>query len=207
MRRQFRWFLVFALVVAVGAWSITLAGEKGDQEHAVVGQAAPDFTLTDLNGTKHRLSDYKGKVVVLEWTNNQCPFVMRHQGKLKTMQKAYARYKDKGVVWLAVNSSHFCDAQSDNIRKWAKEQGIEYPILLDAPGKVGRLYGAKTTPHMFVIDRQGLLAYAGAIDDDPRGQKNDKRNYVEEAVNALLNGSTVAVGTTKPYGCSVKYKS
>jgi peroxiredoxin len=207
MRRQFHWFLVLALAIAIGSWSITLAGEKSDHKHAVVGHTAPDFTLADLTGTQHKLSDYKGKVVVLEWTNNQCPFVVRHQGKLKTMQKAYAKYKDKGVVWLAVNSSHFGDGESDNIRKWAKEQNIEYPILLDAPGKVGRLYGAKTTPHMFVIDRQGMLAYSGAIDDDPRDQKSEKRNYVEEAVNTLLNGSTVAVGTTEPYGCSVKYKS
>jgi peroxiredoxin len=198
--------MMLSLTVAFAVWSLAMAEDGGDPRQAVIGQAAPDFLLKDLSGKEHRLSDYKGKIVVLEWTNHQCPFVMRHQGTLKTMQSTYAKHKDKGVVWLAVNSSHFCEKEAGNIRKWAKEQGIDFPILLDASGEVGRRYGAKTTPDMFVIDRQGLLAYSGAIDDDPRGRKNSRRNYVDETLGALLNGSTVAMARTQPYGCSVKYK-
>lgn len=173
---------------------------------AKLGEPAPDFTLTDANGKKHKLSDYKGKVIVLEWTNHTCPFVQRHQGKERTMQKTFASFKDKPVAWLAVDSSHFCEDKIDGVRAWAKKNDLPYPVLLDADGKVGHMYGAKTTPHMFVIDKKGVLAYSGAIDDDPYGSKESDKNYVAEAVRALLNGSAVPVASTKSYGCSVKYK-
>jgi len=181
-----------------------------DQEHgqttAAIGSPAPDFALKGIDGMEYKLSDYKGKVVVLEWTNHMCPFVKRHQGEKKSMQKTFAMFSGKPVVWLAVDSSNYCEDKIDGITAWVKENDIEYPILLDAPGKVGHLYGATNTPHMFVIDQKGILAYKGALDDDAYGDKDSPRNYVEEAVTALLNGSTVATTTSKLYGCSVKYK-
>jgi peroxiredoxin len=171
-----------------------------------VGQPAPDFTGKDLEGKEHKLSDLKGKVVVLEWSNHECPFIIRHEVEKKTMQKTYAQFKDKGVVWLSVNSSNFCADKADAIKAFVKTNGIEYPILLDPEGKIGKLYQAKSTPHMFVIDKTGAVAYAGAIDDDPQGKAEKATNYVADAVQALLDGKPVAVKSTKPYGCSVKYK-
>ena len=212
------WIVPALLVGAVPAWAhcgkcgVGGSGEADAQKHgrmhahAEMGKPAPDFTLKDLEGKEHKLSDFKGKIVVLEWTNHQCPFVQRHQAKEKTMQKAWAMFKDKPVVWLAVNSSHFSADKVGEIKTWAKDNKIDYPILLDPKGEVGHTYGAKTTPHMFVIDKNGVLAYAGAIDDDAGGSKKTRQNYVEQAVTASLNGSTVAVTKTKPYGCSVKYK-
>lgn len=174
--------------------------------HAVLGQPAPDFKLKDLDGREHTLSALKGKVVVLEWTNHECPFVKRTHGPDTTVNRVAAKFKGKPVVWLAVNSSHFAEAKADALREWVKDSQLPYPILLDASGEVGQQYGAKTTPHLFVIDQQGTLAYAGALDNDPFGKEERKVNYVEQAVTALLNGSTVAAATTKPYGCSVKYR-
>jgi peroxiredoxin len=174
--------------------------------HAVLGQPAPNFTLKDLDGREHTLAELKGKVVVLEWTNHECPFVKRTHGKDATVNRVAAKFKDKPVVWLGVNSSHFAEAKADALRKWANESDLAFPILLDASGEVGVQYGAKTTPHLFVIDQQGTLAYAGALDNDPFGKEERKVNYVEQAVSALLNGSTVATASTKPYGCSVKYR-
>ena len=179
---------------------------EGEQARAEVGKPAPDFALKDLDGKEHKLSDLKGRIVVLEWTNQECPYVRRHQDGPKTMQKTLEKFKDKGVSWLAINSSYFCEEKAEDIRKWVEKVALASPVLLDAAGKVGRAYGARSTPHMFVIDKKGVLRYAGAIDDDPDGTKDNKRNYVEEVVEALLSGSTVAVSTTKAYGCSVKYK-
>ena len=118
-----------------------------------------------------------------------------------------AKFKGKPVVWLAIDSSHFAGEKVADIKSWSAKNEVSYPILLDADGKVGHAYAAKTTPHMFVIDAKGLLAYSGALDNNAYGDKEEGvRNYVEEAVTALLKGSTVATATTKPYGCSVKYK-
>lgn len=209
--------VVFALI-AVPAWAHCGScgkGEKsantgisqgGSHKHAELGHPAPDFTLPGVDGKEYKLSDFKGKVIVLEWTNHNCPFVKRHQGEKKTMQRTFAKFNGKPVAWLAIDSSHYCTEQKDGIQSWVKSQDIAYPILLDPTGKVGHLYSAKTTPHVFVIDQKGTLAYSGAIDDDEYGDKANVRNYVEEAVNALLTGSTVAVASTKSYGCSVKYK-
>ncbi len=171
---------------------------------AEVGQPAPDFNLQDETGTKHALSQYRGKVVVLEWTNPECPFVQRHYAD-KTMQKTLASYAGKPVVWLVIDSS-----QSNTPAKstaWKKEQGFTPPVLQDASGAVGHAYGAKTTPEMYVIDVQGVLRYAGAIDDDPRGRNPSAVNYVRQAVDALEAGKPVPVTTSQPYGCTVKYKS
>ncbi|HZX41266.1 MAG TPA: redoxin domain-containing protein [Myxococcaceae bacterium] len=169
---------------------------------ADVGQPAPAFTLRDEMGASHALEQYRGKIVVLEWTNPECPFVQRHYAA-KTMQKTLASFAGKKVVWLAVDStSHNTPAKS---KSWKAEQAFTYPVLQDASGDVGRAYGAKTTPHMFVIDEKGVLRYAGGIDDDPRGHSTTPTNFVEKSVNALLAGQPVSPSTSEPYGCSVKY--
>ncbi|MCS7312577.1 MAG: thioredoxin family protein [Acidobacteria bacterium] len=170
-----------------------------------VGGPAPDFTLPDENGTRHKLSQYRGRIVVLEWTNPQCPFVQEHYQN-KTMIRLYERYRSQDVVWLAVNSSHF--NKPADTRRWAQENGIPYPTLQDPEGTVGRLYGAQTTPHMFVIDRNGTLVYRGAIDNayDPDRDQAGPVNYVEQVLDALLRGERPPVRETKPYGCTVKYK-
>lgn len=170
-----------------------------------IGKPAPNFTLTDTEGKQHKLADLKGKIVVLEWTDHQCPIVGLHN-KSQTMQKCSAQWKGKPVVWLAIDSNSTCMEKKSDIVAWAKENKIECPILLDAEGTVGKSFGAKTTPHMFVIDKNGNLAYQGAIDDDPKVGGKSTKNYVTDAVNALLNDSTVAVTTTQSYGCSIKYK-
>ena len=173
-------------------------------EKAEVGKKAPDFELTDTSGETHKLSDYRGKIVVLEWTNQGCPYVQRHYDA-DTMPKTYeALGKDK-IAWLAVESTH--NRKKKEGADWKKKEGFDYPLLLDKSGEVGKSYGAKTTPHMYVIDKEGVLQYAGAIDDAPRGEKEDPTNYVEKAVSALQAGKTPETRTTKPYGCSVKYGS
>lgn len=169
-----------------------------------IGGKAPEFSLTDLNGTTHSLSQYLGKVVVLEWTNPDCPFVKRHY-KAETMKKLAANYKDKGVVWLTINSTHFVD--SEKLKAWATKEGITYPVLNDQSGVVGKMYNAKTTPHMFVVDKEGKLAYDGAIDAAPHGDEPDSKNFVAQAIEDLIAGVAVKIATTTPYGCSVKYKS
>ncbi|MBJ6760495.1 thioredoxin family protein [Myxococcaceae bacterium JPH2] len=171
---------------------------------AEVGKPAPAFTLKDESGKEHSLAEYKGKVVVLEWTNPECPFVKRHY-EAKTMQDTVKGFDSKKVVWLAVDSTSTHTPQVAS--EWKKKEALSYPVLLDTAGTVGKSYGAKTTPHMYVIDAQGVVRYAGAIDDDPRGKNATKTNYVKSAVDALLGGKPVAAPTSEPYGCSVKYKS
>ncbi|HZH76990.1 MAG TPA: thioredoxin family protein [Archangium sp.] len=172
---------------------------------AQVGKPAPAFTLKDETGKEHSLAQYKGKVVVLEWTNPGCPFVKRHY-TADTMQKTLAGFDAKKVVWLAVDST--ASNAAEKSAAWKKEEGFTYPVLQDASGTVGKAYAAKTTPHMYVIDEQGVVRYAGAIDDDPRGNKKEGiTNHVKVAVDALLSGKPVPAATTEPYGCSVKYKS
>ncbi|WNG43196.1 thioredoxin family protein [Archangium minus] len=172
---------------------------------AQVGKPAPAFTLKDESGKEHSLSQYKGKVVVLEWTNPGCPFVQRHY-TAGTMQKTLTGFDANKVVWLAVDST--AANTPDKSAAWKKEKGFAYPVLQDPSGTVGKSYAAKTTPHMYVIDEQGVVRYAGAIDDDPRGNKKTGiTNHVKTAVDALLSGKPVPASTTEPYGCSVKYKS
>jgi peroxiredoxin len=164
---------------------------------------APDFTLTDQKGNTVQLSDFKGKVVVLEWTNPDCPFVQRHY-KAGTMARLAKTYAGKGVVWLAINSTYYMNRKRD--AAWAEQQQIAYPVLGDHDGKVGKAYGAKSSPHMFVIDAKGNIAYRGAIDNDASGEKKEGVvNYVALALDAVLAGKPVAVTETRPYGCSVKY--
>lgn len=164
-----------------------------------------DFKLEDTNGNIVNISDYQDKIVVLEWINPDCPFVKRH-GKEKTMKTLSEKY-NKEVVWLGVNSTHYM-TKEDNA-KWIKNSNLSYAVLDDHKGKVGKLYDAKTTPHMFIldVDKKNVL-YEGAIDDDPRGtsEVSQRINYVDTALSELASGKDVSTEETKPYGCSVKYK-
>ena len=179
----------------------SLAEEK--KATAVVGSPALTFTLEGQNGNKVSLSDSDGKIIVLEWLNPDCPFVKRHY-RAGTMTTLAEKYKDKDVVWIAINSTHYMNKEDD--KKWIEEYKLFYPILDDSSGKVGKLYGAKTTPHMFIIDKSGTLVYQGAIDDDPKGVKNGNAlNYVDKALGEINAGKPVSMSQTKPYGCSVKY--
>jgi peroxiredoxin len=183
---------------------------SGLTQVASVGWKAPDFVLSDLDGGEHRLSDYtaQGKVVVLEWFNPDCPFVMKHHKNSRSMAETHAAASSKGVVWLAINSG----AQGrqghglDRNRQAKSDYGITYPILLDESGKVGKSYRAKTTPHMFIVDAKGYLVYDGAIDNEPDIQKLGT-NHVRAALEELFAGKEITVNETKPYGCSVKYPS
>jgi peroxiredoxin len=174
---------------------------------AVVGQAAPSFTLSDLDGKSHRLADLQGKVVVLEWMNPNCPFSRRHS-EARTMTATAAKHPE--AVWLAINSTakghgDFVDPAA--YKSFLQKHAIGYPVLYDTTGEVGHAYGADTTPDMFVIDERGMLIYAGAIDDDPSGRKDaaQRTNYVDAALSQHAQGQPVAVATTRSYGCSVKY--
>ena len=177
-----------------------------------VGNAAPDFTGTDSNGKTQKLSEYHGKYVVLEWTNNGCPYTQKHyeSGNMQALQKEWTA---KGVVWLTVLSSApgeqgYMTASQENAYV-GKEHAAPTAVLLDPTGVIGHAYEAKTTPHMFVIDPSGKLIYAGAIDDhattDPEDIKSSK-NYVSDALSASMAGKPVATSYTRPYGCSVKYQ-
>jgi peroxiredoxin len=171
-----------------------------------VGDPAPAFKLVDLDGKEHSLEQYRGKVVVLEWINPNCPFSERH-AREKTMT---ALAGSNEVVWLAVNSTrqgHRDYLQPAAHQAYNAKYGIDYPVLYDSPGGVGHAYDARTTPHMFVIDEAGRVAYQGAIDDDPSGGKRaaERTNYVSGALAAQRDGRTAEPASTKPYGCSVKY--
>lgn len=175
-----------------------------------VGKPAPDFTATDINGKTVHLSDYKGKIVVIESYNSDCPFCHNQYatGAMQDLQKDLAA---KGVVWLLVNSvnpnnpSHRTDAQAK--QEEASENMDVTAWIDDSSGAVGHLYDMKTTPDMYVIDKNGTLVYEGAIDDQPDPVHNPKtaHNYVKDAVDDLLAGKPIPVSQTKPYGCSVKY--
>lgn len=178
------------------------------------GKAAPDFTLKSA-GTKDgeiKLSSFKGKVVVLEWLNHGCPFVRKHYDS-GNMQALQTKYVSKNVIWLSVISSAegkqgYVDAVGARADMVKNKSGATN-VLLDPTGKVGTLYGAKTTPHMYVIDKEGTLVYQGAIDDKPDTDKESvigAKNYVSEALDLVLDGKKVTHATTKSYGCAVKYQ-
>lgn len=176
-----------------------------------VGQAAPDFSAPDMQGKAVKLSDYKGKFVVLEWTNPECPYVRRHynSGNMPSLQKEFGA---KDVVWLTVNSTNQSSSEfksPQEMQAWMKEKGAApKAVLIDKESKVGKLYEARTTPHMYVIDPQGRLIYAGAIDDKrwatEAGTKS-ANNHVRAALGEAMSGKTVSVSATSPYGCTVKY--
>lgn len=178
---------------------------------ATVGQPAPAFTLTDSNGTSHSLADFAGKTVVLEWFNHECPFVVKHYGA-GNMQRQQDAAEADGAVWLVVNSSapgkqgNVDGAQGNAIL--ADWNATPTALLLDHDGTVGKAYGAKTTPHMYVIDGDGVLRYNGAIDSNPSADAADipgATQHVDDALADLKAGRPVARGVTQPYGCSVKY--
>src|SRR5438067_13150976 len=177
-----------------------------------VGSAAPDFSALDTNGKTHSLSQYKGKYVVLEWFNPECPFVKKHYGS-DNMQKLQHEYTGKGVVWLTIDSNApgtegniTPDQAQKIIASWKTRQTA---LLLDPEGKAGRAYGAKNTPNMVVINPEGKIVYEGAIDSKATPNPADipnSTNYVKVALDESLAGKPVTTSTTKPYGCSVKYK-
>lgn len=164
---------------------------------------APNFELADQDGKIHRLTDYRGKVVVLEWINPDCPFVKRHHQTKTTMVDLATAYADKDVVWLAINSTHYFNVEKN--KQIAAEWNIPYPILDDSAGAVGKAYSATRTPEMFIISPEGAILYHGAIDDDPKGDKETPLNYVQAALEAILSGSPIETPRTAPYGCTVKY--
>ncbi|MBN1360283.1 MAG: redoxin domain-containing protein [Sedimentisphaerales bacterium] len=167
---------------------------------------APDFTLNSFDGRTFSLSDLKGKIVVLEWVNMECPFSRYHYETKSTMADLAKKYKDRNVVWLAVNSTNHTTAEAN--LEFAKKHELPFPILDDRSGRVGRLYGAKTTPHVFVIDPEGHIVYNGAIDSAPMGKVAEGGqvvNYADQALAQLTTGQEVATASTPPYGCSVKY--
>ena len=190
-------------VVALGAALV--------QASVSVGQPAPDFKVKDTNGKEQSLAAYKGKFVVLEWTNPGCPFVRKHydSANMPATQKAA---EAKGAVWLTVSSTSK-DAsdykQPADLAAWLREKGASpTAVLMDDDGKIGHAYGARTTPHMFVIDPSGKLVYAGAIDSKASANKDDVKgatNYVSVALNEAMSGKPVTKATSEPYGCSVKY--
>jgi len=197
------------LTLAVACATVFLASNRVTA--AEVGRPAPDFTLTDIAGKTHTLADYRGKTVVLEWVNQECPFVVKHyaSGNLPATQRAATA---DGVVWLTINSGR-PGAQGDfepaRVEKWAKEHSAAYTAYFrDQDGKVGRLYGAKTTPHMYVIAADGTLVYNGAIDSIRSASQADvakAENYVTSALAALKAGTPVKTASTQAYGCTVKY--
>jgi len=191
-----------ALALASAAFSVGATLAAGAPS-AQLGAPAPDFSLSDQSGKIVSLSSFAGKVVVLEWANPDCPFVVRHY-KANTMTGLAKKYAGQGVVWLAINSSHYAGVEAN--KKFADQYGVAYPVLDDHTGVVGKAYGARTTPHMFVIDKAGKLVYQGAIDDDASGEKQGQgANFVVQALDAALAGKAVATAETKSYGCSVKY--
>ena len=173
-----------------------------------VGAKAPDFELKDIQGKAYKLSQFSDKTVVLEWFNPDCPFVKKHHQLTHSMIDTQAFAAKQGVVWLAINSAAPGKQGNglDRNKQASKEYKMDYPILLDEAGTVGKLYGAKTTPHMFVISK-GVIVYEGAIDDRPDTEAPGKTNYVREALMQLSAGKTIDPAQTKPYGCSVKYAS
>ena len=195
--------MIAASVVAVAVIS-AFTFVPGEVE---VGKAVPVFSLKGIDGKSYSISDFKGKVVVLEWTNPNCPYVQRvyKSGIMPGVQKKYA---DK-VVWLTVNSTspkHQDFESSESLAKQYKEWSSTFvTMLLDPEGDVARMYDAKTTPHMYIIDKTGKLVYAGAIDDDPRGKNSEKTNYVDIALTSMLEGKAVSNTSTRSYGCTIKY--
>jgi peroxiredoxin len=210
--RLFVILLLAGLIVALGGCKDKPAtsqaaesGAKAVAETAIV-PAVPktlDFELTDHNSGQVKLADYAGKIVVLEWLNYDCPFVKPHY-EAGTFANLAKKYADKGVVWLAVNSTEYADIKAN--KAWAQKYKLPYPILDDRSGKVGRLFGATNTPHIFIIDTAGKIAYEGAIDNAPLGKvEGEYVNYVDKALAELTVDKSVSLTKTRPYGCTVKY--
>lgn len=196
-----KFIIMFALLLGTSLFS----------QQAKLNESAPNFKLKDSNGKEYSLSDFKGKIVVLEWINYECPFVKKHYNS-KNMQSLQERYTSKGVIWLAICSSapgKQGNFSSEEINNRSKDHNAKFTAyLIDEDGKVGKMYGAKTTPHMFIVDKDGKLVYAGGIDDKATTDVEDvktAKNYISAALDELLNGKQVSIQSSVPYGCSVKY--
>lgn len=199
------------LTLGAGVGAALLPSSFAFAAAAQVGQAAPDFSLTDTKGVERKLSALRGKIVVLEWTNDECPFVRKHYGadNMQSLQRDAAK---AGVVWLSVISSAFGEqgyadpAKANELT--TSRNAAPAGILLDPDGKIGRAYGAQTTPHMYVIDATGVLRYAGGIDSIASTNKDDlakAQPYFKDAMTAIIKGEAVKTAVTRPYGCSIKY--
>ena len=202
---------VTAMAVALFVMGASQA-MAADDVKAVVGEAAPEFTLVDSHGETHSLSHFKGKTVVLEWTNHECPYVQKHYDT-NNMQNLQQEATGDGVIWLTINSSApgmQGNTPAEEANMLIEKIGShETARLLDHDGNVGHMYGARTTPHMFVINGEGTLVYAGAIDDNPSSRHEDAataNNYVRAALASVKSGEPVETAQTQPYGCGVKYK-
>jgi peroxiredoxin len=202
--------MIKSLLVTCGLLAVTAGWSFAETE---IGRPTPNFSLTDTNGKTHSLADLKGKYVVLEWYQPDCPFVRKHyrSGNMQALQKEYTA---KGVVWLSIDSSapgaegNYPAGKLNEIA--AQDSASRTALLLDPSGDVGRLYGAKTTPDMYVIDPKGILVYRGAIDNKRSTDLVDIQtatNYVKGALDAVMSGKRVPTTATQPYGCSVKYAS
>lgn len=204
--------LAAAALAAIGAFGVEHATAVPRAATAKPGDPAPPFSAPDISGKTVRLGDYAGKILVLEWTNNGCPFVGKHydSGNMQALQQ---RYTAAGIIWLTIASSApgeegyvtAAEARAD-LARW---RAAPTDFLLDPKGVVGRLYDARATPHMVVIDRAGRVAYMGAIDDKPSTRRADVKtahNYVAAALDAVAAGQPVAVSATRAYGCSIKYR-
>ena len=210
VRRLGAWRAVAYVAIAVAALVVVLMGALAAHA-ASVGSAAPTFSGKDSQGKMQSLAQYRGKYVVLEWTNRDCPYTMKQydSGNMQALQREWTA---KGVVWLTVLSSAqgeqgYLDASQENAHL-EKVQAHPTAAILDPSGTIGREYGAKTTPHMFVIDPNGKLIYDGAIDDKPTTDTADvkgAKNYVSDALTEAMAGHAVEVASTRPYGCAVKY--
>lgn len=214
MKQVLTLFLVITFLasgVIVWAGSDHKNDKDKESKHAKIDEVAPLFTLKDVAGKDFSLEDFRGKYVVLEWTNMDCPFVRKHYDS-GNMQKLQKKYIKKGAVWFRICSSapglqgHF-DAKTIKERN-KKEKSLATAYLIDDKGKVGKMYGAKTTPHMYVIDPKGVLIYAGGIDDKPSTKQADIKgatNYVTACLDAAMSGEKVKTKSATPYGCAVKY--
>lgn len=198
---------IITTAIVSGIFICNVAGE----DTVAPGKKAPTFKLPDINGNEVELSSFKGKYIVLEWTNYDCPFVLKHykSGNMQALQKKYIK---KGVVWLVINSSAQGKQGNFTPEQWkklaAERNSQPTAILLDSDGNIGRMYRARTTPHMFVIDPEGALIYMGAIDDKAGHDMREietAKNYVQLALDAAMAGKPVENAVTIPYGCSVKY--
>ncbi|MBL0926285.1 MAG: redoxin domain-containing protein [Phycisphaerales bacterium] len=204
-----------AVLVGFGVASMTVNAEpaaakpapKAEAKGAKLGESAPAFALKDTAGKEHSLAAYtkEGKVVVLEWFNSGCPFVVKHL-EAKTVNSLVEKYKDK-VVFLGINSTNSGHKDFGKDKDAIEKYKLNYPILLDTDGTVGRAYGARVTPHIFIVDASGKLVYNGAIDNDPKGDLESGKvvNFVDKALTEVLGGKAVTNAENRAYGCSVKY--
>jgi peroxiredoxin len=211
--------VIAALILCLGGLAVAAAARYHMDDSVATtlkerpaGSLAPSFTLTDTHGKQHKLADYKGKYVVLEWVNLGCPYVKEQYGS-GNMQATQKKAVEKGVVWLSICSSGKWKQGHLSAAGWneeiAERKIASAAVLIDENGEAGRAYGAKTTPHMYIIDPDGYLIYQGAIDDHPTARKKSvtgARNHVLAALDEALNGKPVTIARSQPYGCSVKYK-